>query len=152
MELSGTPIIASIAVVAVLVVVFVVVKLGKGRHEMSRAGLAKRAVEEAESLRTLAEEREGSRPAGDSILKEHDLPHRRVTLHDEGTRDIYVREHLSEVSDLRSQLRRRGVRDKTFDTLYESVENGSDLLTVSTALSEMAHRLTAHRLGPRPGG
>ncbi len=153
MELSGTPLIASIAAVAVVfAVVFLVVKLGKGRHEMSRAGLAKRAVEEAESLRTLAEEREESRPEGDSILKEHDLPHRRVTLHDEGTREIYVREHLPEVAELRRQLRGHGVRDQTFDALYESVDNGSDLLTVSTALSEMAHRLTAHRLGHRPGG
>lgn len=135
--------IAAIALVAVLLAK----KLGKGRHEMSRAGLAKRAVEESESLRTLVEEREASRPESDSVIKGHELSHRRVTLHDEGTREVYVREHLPEVAELHRQLRRRGVRDQTFDGLYESPENGSDILTVSTALSEMAQRL-----GFRPGG
>lgn len=117
----------------------------KERHEMTRAGLEKRAIEEARSLRKLVDEREESRPENDSVVREHELPERRVTLHDEETRGMYLRDHLPEVSRLREQLAKRGVRDQTLDEVYGSVENGSDLRTVSTALSEMARRLRRGR-------
>lgn len=141
MDASAILVIALVIGAVVLAILFFTGRLGKRRHEMSRAGLEKRAIEESERLRTLVDERESVRPDGDSVIKEHDLPSRRVTLHDEGTRGIYVRDHLPEVAELRRQLGDFGVRDEAFDALYESAENGSDLRTVSTALSEMARNL-----------
>ncbi|CAN5478713.1 MAG: hypothetical protein M3494_00625 [Actinomycetota bacterium] len=132
---------AAAVLVVVLAILFLTGRLGGRRREMSRAGLSRRASGEAESLRDLVEERESSRPTGDSVIRDHDLPSRRVTVHDEGTREIYLRDHLPEVADLRRQLGERGVRDETLDSLYEAAENGSDLRTVSTALFEMARRL-----------
>lgn len=134
-------VILSVVLVGVALLALVVRRLRRKRHEMSRAGLRRRILEEAESLRSLVDEREMSRPESESSVRGHELSHRRVTLHDEKTRELYIREHLPEVSTLREQLARRGIRDRTLDSLYESAENGNDLRTVSTALSEMARSL-----------
>lgn len=115
--------------------------LKKKRREMSRAGLANRANEEARRLRDFVERREESRPERDSVVRDHELSSHRVTLHDEETRELYVRDHLPEVAELRRQLREHGVRDEVLDNLHESAENGSELRSVSTALFEAARRL-----------
>lgn len=149
MEIPGTSalfmVIAAVLVGFVLAALFLAGRLGGGRHEMSRAGLSEWVSEEAGSLRAFVDEREPSRPSGDSVIRGHDLPSRRVTVHDEGTRGIYLRDHLPEAAEIRRQLGEHGVRDETLDSLHEDAANGSDLRTVATALSEMARRLR-----PRP--
>lgn len=144
MELSW--IFAAIFVVGVaLAAFFLAGRFGKKRREMSRAGLSRRVAEEAESLRAFVDGRESNRPERDSVVKEHDLSSHRVMLHDEGTMEMYDREHLPEVAELRRQMRGHGVRNETLDSLFESSENASDLRSVSTALSEMARRLRESR-------
>lgn len=130
-----------VVLAAVLVVFWVVRGLGGVRHRLTRPGLRNRALEESRRLFRLVEEREALRPKHDPIIKDHDHPHRRVTLHDEETQRIYVKEYLPRVADLRKQLAERHVRNQTLDALYESVENTADIRTISTALSEMAERL-----------
>lgn len=136
--LAVTLVVGAVVLAAVL---FFTGRLGRRRHEMTRAGLSRRASEAAESLRAFVDEREASRPEDDTVIKDHELPSHRVMLHDEETREMYLREWLPEISELRKQIHDHGVRDRTFDSLYESAENGSDLRTVSTALSEMARSL-----------
>jgi hypothetical protein len=112
MELSW--IFAAILVFGVAVAAFFFLgRFGKKRREMSRAGLHRRASEEAESLRAFVDEREAKRPERDSVVKDHDLPSHRVTLHDEGTMEVYAREHLPEVAELRRQARDHGVKNET---------------------------------------
>ncbi len=109
-------ILALLAGAAVLAAAILVFGRSRRRREMTRAGLSERVSEEAKSLRALVDKRESSRPDGDSVIKDYDLPSHRVTLHDEGTREIYLRDHLPEVAELRRQLRDHGVRDETLDS------------------------------------
>lgn len=139
------PAVAAVVIVAVVVggvaFFFAAGKLGGRRHEMSTAGLEKRVIKESETLRDLAVERESGRPEDDSVIKDHELRDRRVTLHDEETIEIYFKDHFSEVSELRDQLGKRGMRSGELDALYDSAENGADLRSISTALSEMSRSL-----------
>lgn len=116
-------------------------RLGGARHRLTRPELKNRALEESRSLFQLVEEREAARPEHDPIIKDHEYPHRRVTLYDEETQGIYLEEHLPQVADLRELFAKRQVRNRTLDDLYESVENDADIRTVSTALEEMAERV-----------
>lgn len=130
------------AVAAVGVVFWVAVRWFRGvRHRLTRPELRNRALEESERLFQLVEEREAARPEQDPIIKDHEFPHRRVTVHDEETQAIYIEKHLPRVADLREQFAERHVRNRTLDDLYESVENDADIRTVSTALAEMSKRL-----------
>ncbi len=130
------------AVVAVVAVFGVAVRRFRGvRHRLTRPELRNRALEESERLFQLVEEREAARPEHDPIIKDHEFPHRRVTVHDEETQAIYIEKHLPRVADLREQFAERHVRNRTLDDLYESVENDADIRTVSTALAEMSKRL-----------
>ena len=137
------PIIALAAAVAAVVAVFwMVVRRFRGvRHRLTRPELRNRALEESERLFQLVEEREAARPEHDPIIKDHEFPHRRVTVHDEETQEIYFEEHLPRVADLREQFAERRIKNRTLDDLYESVENDADIRTVSTALAEMSKRL-----------
>lgn len=114
---------------------------GRGRHKMTRAGLRKRALEHSEALVEFIDEREAARPGKDSVVRDHEYPHRRVTLHDEETQRIYARDYLPEIADLREQFARRGIRNDVLDRVYEDTLNEGDLRTVSTALGEMAKEL-----------
>lgn len=125
----------------ILGVATVVRRFGGVRHRMTRPELRNRALEESRSLFQFVEEREAARPEHDSIIKDHEHPHRRVTIHDEETQGIYFKEHLPLVADLRELFAKRQVKSRALDDLYESVENDADIRTVSTALAEMAERL-----------
>ena len=81
------------------------------------------------------------RPAGDVVIRDHEYPHRRVTLHDIEICEIYLAEHAAAVSDLRELFAARGIRSGTLDRYLLSPENEADLRTISTALLEMAARL-----------
>lgn len=139
--MEPVPVLVVAGVAAIVLCVLLLWITGRERPKMTRAGLRNRAREEAEALVRLVEEREASRPADDTVLKDSEYPHRRVTLHDEETQRIYARDHLPRVADLREQFARRRIRNRSLDTFYESPENGADLRTVSTALEEMARRL-----------
>lgn len=125
----------------ILLVATVVRRFGGVRHRMTRPELRNRALQESRSLFQLVEEREAARPEHDSIIKDHEYPHRRVTIHDEETQGIYSEEYLPRVAELRELFAKRQVRSRALDDLYESVENDADIRTVSTALAEMAERL-----------
>ena len=130
------------AVATALFLIFMVLRgFGRVRHRLTRPELRNQAFRESQSLFAFVEEREAARPARDPIIKDHEYPHRRVTLHDEETQEIYFEEHLPKVADLREQFAERRVRNRTLDDLYESVEAVADIRTVCTALSEMAERL-----------
>ncbi len=134
--------ILAVVVAAVLAVFGVAVRRFRGvRYRLTRPELRNRALEESQRLFRLVEEREAARPEQDPVIKNHEYPHRRVTLHDEETQEIYFEEHLPRVADLREQFAERHVRNRALDDLYESVENDADIRTVCTALSEMAERL-----------
>ncbi len=141
MELLSVAIVAVVAVAVVVFGVAVVRRFRGARHRLTRPELRNRALRESHSLFLLVEEREAARPEDDPVIKDHDYPHRRVTLHDEETQRIYFEEYLPRVADLREQFAERRVRNRTLDDLYESVENDADIRTVSTALAEMAERL-----------
>jgi hypothetical protein len=111
------------------------------RHKMTRAGLRLLALENSQALADFVEAREAERPPNDPVIKDHELPHRRVTLHDEQTQRAYARDYLPAVASLREQFARRNVRSGALDAVYEAPENGADLRTISTALEEMARRL-----------
>ena len=108
---------------------------------MTRPGLRDLARLRSEALADLVRRREACRPRNDAIIKGHEYPHRRVTLHDIETRKIYLADHQAEVSDLREQFAARGVRSQPLDRYLATPENGADLRTISTALLEMAARL-----------
>lgn len=130
-----------VAIVGLCVTLLLLPLLGRGRHKMTRAGLRKRALEASEALVEFIEEREAGRPADDTVVRDHEYPHRRVTLHDEETQRIYAREYLPEIADLREQFARRGIRNDALDRVYEDALNEGDLRTVSTALGEMTRKL-----------
>jgi hypothetical protein len=108
---------------------------------MTRPGLRNLARARSEALVELVEQREASRPPNDGVIRNHEYPHRRVTLHDVETQRIYTGEHAAGVSDLREQFARRGIRNGQLDRYLRSPENGADLRTIATALLEMAARL-----------
>lgn len=114
---------------------------GRRRHKMTRAGLRNLARDESEALIGLLQEREASRPHDDFVIKDHEYPHRRVTLHDEETQRIYAEDYLEEISELREQFAGRGIRSWPLNAYYASPQNEADLRTISTALLEMADRL-----------
>lgn len=114
---------------------------GPRRHKMTRAGLAKLAVAESDALIRFLERREAGRPPNDTVIEDHEYPHRRVTLYDEETQRLYAECHLPRVADLRQQFAERGIRSQPLDAFYQSPANGADLRTVSTALFEMTRRL-----------
>ena len=140
MELSLAFSILAAALVLCLAVLLMTL-LGRERHKMTRAGLRKRALEASEALVESINEREADRPAHDTVVTDHEYPHRRVTLYDEETQRIYARDHLPEIADLREQFARRGIRSDALDRLYEDALSEGDLRTVSTALGEMAKEL-----------
>lgn len=129
------------AIVGLCLTVLLLRLLGRGRHKMTRAGLRKRALERSEALVGFIDEREATRPANDTVLRDHEHPHRRVTLHDEETQRIYTRDYLPEIADLREQFVKRGIRNDALDRIYENPHNEGDLRTVSTALGEMVKKL-----------
>lgn len=141
MDPSSVAIVAAVAAAVVILGVVAVRRFRRRRHRLTRPELRNRALRQSQSLFLLVEEREAARPGDDPIIKDHDYPHRRVTLHDEETQRIYFEEHLPMVADLREQFAEHRVRNRTLDDLYESVENGADIRTISTALAEMAERL-----------
>lgn len=114
---------------------------GRRRHKMTRPGLRNLARARSGALADLVRRREACRPRNDAIIKDHEYPHRRVTLHDLETRKIYLANYQAEVSDLREQFAARGIRSQPLDRYVASPENGADLRTISTALLEMASRL-----------
>ena len=117
-------------------------RLLKGRrYEMTKPALRNLALQESDALIALVDERQASRPRNDTVVEYHDLPSRRVTLHDEETRRLYVGDYLPRVRNLRNQFAQRGIRDGTLDRYYESAENEADLRTVATVLPQMAKRL-----------
>ncbi len=130
-----------VAIIGLVLAVLLLRLLGRGRHKMTKAGLRKRALEQSEALMVFVNEREASRPANDTVIRDHQYPHRRVTLHDEGTQEIYARDYLPGIADLREQFAKRRIRNDALDRVYESAQNEGDLRTVSTALVEMAGRL-----------
>ncbi len=81
--------------------VLLITLLGRERHKMTRVGLRKRALEASEALVESINEREADRPAHDTVVTDHEYPHRRVTLYDEETQRIYTRDHFPEIADLR---------------------------------------------------
>ncbi|MGF1473792.1 MAG: hypothetical protein ACFB50_18885 [Rubrobacteraceae bacterium] len=89
----------------------------------------------------LVERQEAGRPSDDPVIRDHELAHRRVTFYDERTQEIYRRDYLPEVSELRKHFAEHGIRSETLEDFYEAVENDADLRTISTALREMAERL-----------
>lgn len=111
------------------------------RYEMTGPALRNLALQQADALIAFVNERQTGRPQNDAVVKDHDLPSRRVTLHDEETRRIYSRDHLPRVRKLRDQFAQRGIRDGALDRYYESAENEADLRTIATVLPEMAKRL-----------
>lgn len=114
---------------------------GRRRHKMTRAGLRNLARARSETLIGLLQEREASRPLDDIVIKDHEYPHRRVTLHDMETQRIYAEDYLEEISELREQFAGRGIRSWPLDHYCASPQNEADLRTISTALLEMAGRL-----------
>ncbi|CAN5687278.1 hypothetical protein BH24ACT21_BH24ACT21_07690 [soil metagenome] len=114
---------------------------GKTKHRITGPELRNRATRESERLAELVEEREANRPSDDPVIQDHELVDRRVTYHDEETQEIYHRDYLPEVAELREHFAERGIRNGTLDGVYESAENDADLRTISTALEEMAARL-----------
>ena len=130
------------ALVAVALVLVLAGRLtGRRRHKLTTPELRNRARREAEGIAELIEGRQRSRPQDEPVIKHHEFPHRRVTVHDEETRGIYVRDHLPEVSLLQQQFSERHVHNRMLNSLYESPENEADLRTIATALEEMADRL-----------
>lgn len=111
------------------------------RYEMTKPALRNMAVRQSDALFAFVDERQAGQPENNPVVKDHDLPSGRVTLHDEETRRIYLRDHLPQVGRLRDQFARRGIRDGVFDRYYESAENEADLRTIATVLPEMAKRL-----------
>jgi hypothetical protein len=111
------------------------------RHKLTRPGLRNLARARSDDLIQLVLRREACRPRNDAVIKGHEYPHRRVTLHDLETQGIYSDEYAAEISDLRGQFARRGIRNGQLDRYLESPENEADLRTISTALLEMSARL-----------
>ncbi len=138
---SSLILIILVAIVGLSLTVLLLRLRGRARHKMTKAGLRKRALEQSEALVHFINEREGSRSANDTVVRDHEYPHRRVTLHDEETQRIYVRDYLPEITDLRQQFARRGIRNDALDRVYEGAQNEGELRTVSTALGEMANKL-----------
>ena len=140
--------VATISVVAVtgavilgLLGLLLIRRFGRKRYKLTKPELRNRALRESQSLIDLINKRQANRPANDSVIKDHELPHRRVTLYDEGTQRIYAGDHLRAVAELRQGFAERGIRNGMLDDLYEHPENEADLRTISTALAEMAGRL-----------
>ena len=111
------------------------------RHRLTRSGLKNLARDRSEALTDLVLRREACRPANDTVIKDHEYPHRRVTFHDLETQKIYAGEHAAGIRDLRGQFARRGIRSGQLDRYLESPENEADIRTVATALMEMSARL-----------
>lgn len=114
---------------------------GRRRHRITRPGLRNLARARSEAVAELVRRREACRPRNDAIIKDHEYPHRRVTLHDVETLGIYLADHHAAVSDLRELFAARGIRSQPLDRYLAAPENGADLRTISTALLEMAARL-----------
>ncbi len=140
----------ALLIVVVLVVVLLllaggswllVARVRRSRRRLTGPKLRNRALEESERLAGLVEQREAGRPADDPVIRDHELIDRRVTFHDEETQEVYRRDHLPEVAELRELFAEHGIRNGTFDEFYEVPENDAGLRTISTALQEMAGRL-----------
>ncbi len=130
-----------IAVAAAVALALSYRRLKGRRYKLTKPALRNRALQESEALAAFVDERRACRPQDDAVVEDHELPSRRVTLHDEGTRRIYSGDHLPRVRDLREQFAQRGMCDGTLERYYESAESEADLRTVATVLSEMAKRL-----------
>lgn len=55
------------------------------RYKVTKPALRNLALRESEALIAFVYERQAGRPENDTVLKDHELPSRRVTLHDEET-------------------------------------------------------------------
>lgn len=108
---------------------------------MTKPELRRRALGESGAVVSFIEERRAKRPENDPIIRHHELSDRRVTLHDEETTRIYVKEQLPGVKEMRDQFVGRGIHNAALDRLHESPQNEADLRTIATALEEMAGRL-----------
>jgi len=108
---------------------------------MTRPGLRNLARVRSGALADLVDRRAACRPRDDTVLRDHEYVHRRVTLHDIETLRIYLADHLAPISDLREQFAARGIRSRELDRYIASPESEADLRTISTALLEMASRL-----------
>jgi len=108
---------------------------------MTRPGLRNLARARSEALADLVDRRAACRPPNDTVLRDHEYAHRRVTLHDLETLRVYLADHLAPISDLREQFAARGIRSRELDRYIASPENEADLRTISTALLQMASRL-----------
>lgn len=140
METTTTLIIATVGVVAIASALLYHHLKGR-RYKMTKPALRNLALQEFIALLAFVNERQAGRPDNDTVIKDHELPSRRVTLHDEETQRIYTRDHLPRVKDLRDQFAQRGIRDGALDLYYETAENEADLRTIATVLPEMAKRL-----------
>lgn len=134
-------VIPAVVAVGVVALVWIRRKVRRRRHRLTGPELRNRARREAGEIAGLIGVRQRNRPADDPVIRHHEFSHRRVTFHDEGTRDIYVRDHLPEVSLLQQQFAERNIHNRTLDGIYESPENEADLRTIATSLEEMADRL-----------
>ena len=137
--------------VQVVVVIFVILVLGGGawllvrrlgrpRHRLTKPELRNQALEESERLVGLVHSRGPGRPTDDPVIQDHQLAHRRFTSYDEDTQEVYQREHLPKVAELREHFAARKIRNGMLDELYATAGNEADLRTISTALQEMAGR------------
>ena len=138
----------SILVIAVILVLVVGAgawllarRFGETRHRLTRPELRNRALEESERLAELVDKRDSDRPSEDPVIEDHQFAHRRFTSYDEETQEVYEREHMPKVAELRELFAARRIRNGMLDDLYDSAGNEADLRTISTALQEMAGRL-----------
>ena len=130
-----------VGVVLLVSAILLVRSFGGRRHELTRPELRNRAMRASERLAGLVEEQQAARPPADPVIKDNELPHRRVTAQDEEMQRVYRRDYLPEISGLREHFAGRRIRNDMLEELYESAENEADLRTISTALQEMAARL-----------
>ncbi|MGB3635400.1 MAG: hypothetical protein WA982_15265, partial [Rubrobacteraceae bacterium] len=114
---------------------------GETRHRLTKPELRNQALKESERLAELVDERESHRPLEDPVIQDHQLAHRRFTSYDEETQEVYEREHMPKIVELRGHFAARHIRSGMLDDLYGSAGNEADLRTISTALQEMAGRL-----------
>lgn len=141
--MESIPFVATLVIALVLVGGFWLLTrgFGKTRHRITRPELRNQALEESEKLATLVDKREAHRPSNDPVIEDHQLAHRRLTAYDEETQEVYQREHMPKVAELREHFAARSIRNGMLDDLYENAQNEADLRTISTALQEMAVRL-----------
>ena len=99
------------------------------------------ALREVRRLGDLIATRRETKPDDDPIVKDHEKPNRRVTRHDQGTQDIYYKEHMPVIADLKERFAERGIQDDALDHMYAHVDNEADIRNIQTTLAQLAARL-----------